>query len=117
MGTYLFERHAEDGAGHAASASLSSDIARALQQIDWVDRFTVHSGDDEDIVRVEVVFDQEWPDLRASDPGLVANVFHPLGLRTIPNPALAHTQTDDPLSATLPSDDDPESMDLFLFEE
>jgi len=117
MGTYLFERHAEDGAGHEASASLSHDIARALQKIDWVDHFTVHSGGDEDVVRVDVVFDEEWPDLRASEPGYVASVFRPLGLRTIPNPALAHTQADDPLEAEPPSDDDPESMDLFLFED
>lgn len=117
MGTYLFERHADDGAGREAGASLSDDVASALRQIDWVDRFTVHAGDADDVVRVDVVFDEEWPDLRASEPGFVANVFHRLGLRTIPNPALAHTQTDDPLGASSPSDDDPESMDLFLFEE
>ena len=117
MGTYLFERHAEDGAGHAASASLSDDITQALQKIDWVDRFTVHPSGGDDIVRVDVVFDEEWPDLRASDPGYVASVFHPLGLRTIPNPAQSPTQADDPLGAERPSDDDSESMDLFLFEE
>jgi hypothetical protein len=117
MGTYLFERHADDGAGREASASLSDDIARALQQIDWVDRFTVHPGGEEDVIRVDVVFDEEWPDLRASEPGYVATVFHRLGLRTIPNPALADTRADDPLGASPPSDDDPESMDLFLFEE
>lgn len=119
MGTYLFERSSEDGAGRDASASLPDDIASALQQIDWVDHFTLHTGGDEDVVRVDVIFDEEWPDLRASEPGYVSTVFHRLSLRTIPNPALsmANTLADDPLSASPTSDDDPESMDLFLFEE
>ena len=117
MGTYLFERHTEDGAGRESSASLSNDIALALRQIDWVDHFTVYPEDGEEIVRADIVFDEEWPDLRASEPGFVATVFHRLGLRTIPNPALAHTQADDPLGTSHRSDDDPESMDLFLFEE
>ena len=119
MGTYLFERHAEDGAGRDASASLSDDIAQALRQIDWVDRFTLHPSGDEEIVRVDVVFDEEWPDLRSSEPGFVSTIFHRLGLRTIPNPTLAlnHAHPDDPLSAAPPNDDDAEAMDLFLFEE
>lgn len=119
MGTYLFERSSEAGAGRDATASLPDDIANALKQIDWVDHFTLHAGGDEDVVRVDVAFDEEWPDLRASEPGYVATVFHRLGLRTIPKPTQSKSLAvaDDPLSATPSSDDDPESMDLFLFEE
>lgn len=119
MGTYLFERTSETGAGRDASESLPADIANALQQIDWVDHFTLHADGDEDVVRVDVIFDEEWPDLRASEPGYVATVFHRLGLRTIPKPTASNSLAvvDDPLSAAPSIDDDPESMDLFLFED
>jgi len=116
MGTYLFERHTDDGAGGDAGASLGDDVARALEQIHWVDHFTVHAGDG-DILRVDVMFDDEWPELRASEPEYVATLFHRFGLRTIPNPAFADIQADDPLAASLPRDDGSESMDMFLFKD
>jgi hypothetical protein len=119
MGTYLFERHATDGAGSEATASLGEDVASALRQIDWVDHFYVHPDDGEDVVRVDVMFDEEWPELRASYPGFVASVFHRLGVRVIPNPvqSLDGSRVTDPLGSEPPSGDDAESMDLFLFED
>lgn len=45
MGTYLFERHTGDGAGHDATASLAADVANALRQVDWVETFALREED------------------------------------------------------------------------
>lgn len=120
MGTYLFERYTGDGAGRGASGSLQEDIAKALTEIDWVDGFAIHADShDDEVVGVDVAFDEEWPDIRTSNPNQVAQVFHHLGLRTIANPAASSRQasTDDPLSVNAPADDDVDAFDLFEFEE
>ena len=120
MGTYLFERYTGDGAGRGAGNSLQEDVAKALNEIDWVENFAIHadSGDDE-VVGVDVAFDEEWPDIRTSNPNQVSEVFRRLGLRTIAGPAGSKrlASTDDPLSADPQVDDDADALDLFEFEE
>jgi hypothetical protein len=118
MGTYLFERYTGEGAGRGAGPSLQEDVAKALTEIDWVDNFAIHADShDDEVVGVDVAFDEEWPDIRTSNPNQVSEVFRRLGLRTIANPALGNRQAaaDDPLSADLQADD--EGLDLFEFEE
>lgn len=119
MGTYLFERDTSGGAGRDAGDSLQDDVAKALTEIDWVDAFVIHAdGSNDEVVGADVSFDEEWPDIRTSNPDQVSLVFHRLGLCTIANPALSSRQAsaDDPLSAS-PQTDDAEETDLFLFEE
>src|SRR5436189_3296486 len=109
MGTYLFERYTGEGAGRGASESLQDDVAKALDEIDWVENFAIHadSGDDE-VVGVDVSFDAEWPDIRTSNPDQVSEVFRRLGLRTVAAPGSPSKQAsaDDPLSASPLADDD-----------
>lgn len=116
MGLYLFERCTSEGAGRDAGQSLQQDVSRALEEIDWVDSFAFREGDDGDVVGADVVFDEQWPDVRTSNPDQVSEVFHRLGLRTIANGALSGSQVsaDDPLSAE--SQDDG-SLDLFDLDE
>jgi hypothetical protein len=116
MGLYLFERCTSEGAGRDAGQSLQQDVSRALDEIDWVDSFAFREGDDAAVVGADVVFDEQWPDIRTSNPDQVSEVFHRLGLRTIGNPALSASQVsaDDPLSIQAQEDD---SLDLFDFDE
>lgn len=119
MGIYLFERCTSDGAGREAGHSLREDVSRALEEIDWVENFTLRTdGGDDEMVSADVVFDEQWPDVRTSNPHQVSEVFHRLGLRTIANPALSASQvsTDDPLSMEAPGDDD-STLDLFDFDD
>ena len=116
MGTYLFERNTDDGAGREAGESLQDDVAKALGEIDWVENFSIRIDlSNEDVVGADISFDPEWPDIRTSIPGQVAGVFHRLGLRTIANPALAsqRVSADDPLGVEEEAAD--ESFDLFEF--
>ena len=120
MGSYLFERHTAAGAGRAASESLQEDVVKALREIDWVDNFAIHADrSNGDVVGVDVSFDEEWPDIRTSNPDQVSLVFHRLGLRAIANPALSSRQAsaDDPLSAEPQGEGDVEAFDLFIFDE
>ena len=116
MGLYLFERCTSEGTGRDAGQSLQQDVSRALDEIDWVDSYAFRQGDRADVVGADVVFDEQWPDIRTSNPDQVSEVFHRLGLRTIANPALSGSQVsaDDPLSTE--SQDDG-SLDLFDFDE
>jgi hypothetical protein len=119
MGTYLFERYTGEGAGRGAGASLQEDVVKALQEIDWVENFAIHADSSNDeVVGADVSFDEEWPDIRTSNPDQVADVFHRLGLCTIANPALSSgkVSADDPLAAG-PVSDDAISLDLFAFDE
>ena len=119
MGTYLFERVTSDGTGPDAGASLREDVAKALDEIDWVDTFSIHTDDgDGSVVTADVIFDEQWPDVRTSNPDQVSEVFHRLGLRTLANPTLSagKVSTDDPLRAE-PVTDDAASLDLFVFDE
>jgi hypothetical protein len=119
MGTYLFERCTTEGAGSEAGASLHDDVAKALREIDWVESFVLHADENDDqVVGADVVFDEQWPDIRTSNPDQVADVFHRLGLCTIANPALSSgkVSADDPLAAG-PVSDDAISLDLFAFDE
>lgn len=119
MGTYRFERDTQEGAGRQAGESLEDDVERALAQIDWVDHFAINAESTSEMeVSVDVMFDEDWPDMRSGDPGLVAGVFHRLGLRTITSTSATGLQatTTDPLSADAVSDDDDEDgLDLFQF--
>ena len=118
MGTYLFERVTSDGAGQDAGESLQQDVATALGEIDWVDTFSIHADTgDGSVVAADVIFDEQWPDVRTSNPDQVSEVFHRLGLRTIANPTLSEgrVSSDDPLRAE-PVSDDSASLDLFVFE-
>ena len=119
MGTYLFERVTSDGAGQDAGALLREDVAKALEEIDWVDTFSIHadSNGDDSVVTADVIFDEQWPDVRTSNPDQVSEVFHRLGLRTLANPTLSAgtVSTDDPLRAD-PVTDDAASLDLFVFD-
>lgn len=122
MGTYLFERNTGDGTGRDATASLAADVASALRQIDWVETFALREEDvDEDLVVVDVVFDEDWPDLRASYPDQVATMLGRYGLRLLANPQLTGraSESDDPLApvAAATSAEDDESIDLFQFDE
>ncbi len=120
MGTYLFERFTSEGAGSEASACLEDDVAKALREIDWVENFSIHADNgDESVVTADVIFDEQWPDVRTSNPDQVAEVFHRLGMRTIDNPALSSgkVSTDDPLRAGTVLSDDAVSLDLFVFDE
>lgn len=118
MGSYLFERDTGDGAGRDAGESLREDVACALAEIDWVDSFSIHADTgDGTVIAADVIFDEQWPDVRTSNPDQVSEVFHRLGLRTIANPTLSagKVSTDDPLRAG-PVTDDSASLDLFVFE-
>lgn len=120
MGTYRFERHLDDGAGREAGGNLEDDVSRALQEIDWVDHYAIRAdASNEELVSVDVYFEEDWPDARAANPEQVALVFRRLGLRTLPNPALtiAKTAATDPLSAEPIGDDDAEDLDVYLLEE
>jgi hypothetical protein len=120
MGTYLFERCTTDGAGRDAGSSLHDDVATALKEIDWVENFSIHAADgDDSVVGADVIFDEQWPDIKTSNPDQVSEVFHRLGLRTIANQALASRQlsADDPLSAESSGAIDLEATDLFEFGE
>lgn len=118
MGNYLFERCTEDGAGRDASGSLREDVAAALGEIDWVENFALRAdGDDEGVVGADVTFDEQWPDVRTSNPDQVTEVFHRLGLRTIANPAVStgRVSADDPLGTSSIGDGD--ALGLFEFDE
>lgn len=120
MGTYRFERWTGEGAGRDAGVSLGDDVAAALREIDWVESFAMHLGGDiDEVVGVDVVFDEQWPDIRTSNPGQVAEVFKRLGLRTIADPSLSVPQVsaDDPLGTGPDADDDADGFDLFEFED
>lgn len=120
MGIYLFERCTTDGAGHEAGDSLHDDVAKALKEIDWVETFAIHAADgDDSVVGADVIFDEQWPDIKTSNPDQVSEVFHRLGLRTIANQALASSQlsADDPLSAESSGTVDLEGLNLFEFDE
>lgn len=120
MGNYRFERTMDAGAGQGASESLESDVESALAQIDWVDHFTINAeSSDESVVSVDVIFDEDWPDMRSGAPGLVATVFHGLGLRTIARADGSGLQasTTDPLGDDELIGDDEEGLDLFQFED
>ena len=120
MGTYLFERCTSEGAGREGSESLQADVAKALKEIDWVENFAIHAHHDNDeVVGADVIFDEQWPDIRTSNPDQVSLVFHGLGLRTISNPTSSSRQlsADDPLSAEPLSGDDSATLDLFVFNE
>lgn len=121
MGTYLFERNTTDGAGGDVGDSLHDDVVKALKEIDWVENFIIHAAEGDDtVIGADVIFDEQWPDVRTSNPGQVSEVFHRLGLRTIANQALASRQlsADDPLSASHTADDgDVEALNLFEFDE
>jgi hypothetical protein len=120
MGTYLFERYTGDGAGRGAGESLQEDVIKALQEIDWVENFAIRTdSSDDQVVGADVSFDEEWPDIRTSNPDQVSVVFRHLGLRTVANPGLSSRQAsaDDPLSANPQDDEDVEALDLFLFDE
>lgn len=122
MGTYLFERHTGDGAGRDATASLPADVASALRQVDWVEDFTLRKEEvDDGLVVVDVVFDEDWPDLRASYPDQVASLFSRYGLRLLANPLLTGraSESDDPLApiAAPASAADDTAIDLFQFDD
>lgn len=120
MGTYRFERSLDDGAGRDAGGNLEDDVSRALQEIDWVDHYAIRAdASNDELVSVDVYFEEDWPDTRASNPEQVALVFRRLGVRTLPNPELkvAKTAATDPLSAEPIVDDDAEDLDVYLLEE
>ena len=120
MGSYLFERDTSSGAGRDAGASLQDDVVRALKEIDWVEHFAIQADrSNDDVVGADVGFDEEWPDIRTSNPDQVSEVFRRLGLRAIPNPALSSgkASADDPLSADAQGEGDTEAFDLFEFDE
>ncbi len=120
MGNYRFERDTRDGAGPQASDSLEADVERALAQIDWVDHFAINAeSSNEAVVSADVMFDEDWPDMRSGDPGQVSGVFLRLGVRTIPAAASAGllTTTTDPLSADEVAGDDEDGLDLFQFDD
>lgn len=120
MGTYRFERLLDTGAGRDASASLEDDVGRALQEIDWVEDFSIQAdASDENLVCADLRFEADWPDARSANPDLVAAVFRRFGLRTLPNPAVAAGKTvaADPLSAEADDEDEAEEFGTFLLEE
>jgi hypothetical protein len=121
MGRYLFERYTDDGAAPDAGPSLHDDVAKALKEIDWVDQFTLQDADgDDDVIAADISFDEEWPDIRTSNPDQVALVFHRFGLRTISSPAQSGNpgSTDDPLSLSegVDLEDDGEGLEMFSFD-
>lgn len=119
MGTYIFERGDQARAASDADGSLRSDVITALEEIDWVESFSFHADvEDDGIVAVDVVFDEQWPDVRTSNPDQVSEVFNRLGLRTIANPGTAGSQVsaDDPLSAEPIAGDD-DGFELFLLDD
>lgn len=121
MGNYRFERDTDGAAGQGASESLEADVESALAQIDWVDHFAINAeSSDEAVVSVDVMFDEDWPDMRSGDPSLVATVFRRLGVRTIARATGTGLQaaTTDPLGTEeMALDDDGEGLDLFQFED
>jgi hypothetical protein len=123
MGMYRFERQLGSGAGRDASACLEDDVGRALQEIDWVEDFSIQAdASDETQVCADLRFEVDWPDARAANPDLVAAVFRRFGLRTLPNPAViaGRTVAADPLSADADNADDADDeaeIGTFLLEE
>lgn len=123
MGNYRFERDSDDDASPGELVSLEDDVERALGEIDWVERFTVLADQsDETLVSVDITFDEDWPDLSASSPGLVAGVFQRHHLRLLPRPQGTGLQGSaaDPLSTDASVDildEDAEGLDLFQFED
>lgn len=120
MGTYRFERQLEQGAGRDAGASLEDDVSRALQEIDWVEDFSIQAFDsNEALVSADVRFEADWPDARSANPDLVASVFRRYGLRTLANPAFAGGKAvaADPLSADTEDEDEADEIGTFLLEE
>ncbi|KFN43657.1 hypothetical protein [Arenimonas oryziterrae] len=118
MGSYRFERDTDQGAGENAGDSLEDDVARALGEIDWVERFAIHANEANDLqVVADVIFDEDWPDHCAANPGHVAQVFRRYGLRTIGDSANSKIVANDPLSADPATGDDAEGLDLFLMED
>lgn len=108
MGTYTFQRSIDTSASPDASDSLQADVTTALQEIDWVESFAIRATGSEDTVSADIVFDEQWPDIRSSNPDQVSEVFDRLGLRTAANPSLSggKLSADDPLSAEETSDGD-----------
>jgi len=123
MGNYRFERDSDEDSSLVPLVSLEDDVERALGEIDWVERFTVLADQsDETLVSVDIVFDEDWPDLSISSPGLVAGVFQRHHLRVLPRPQGSGLQgsTADPLSidgAVDLLDEDAEGLDMFQFED
>ena len=116
MGSYLFERNIDDGAGQEAGDSLAADVERALGELDWVEQFSVKVGDgDGSVVVADVLFDPDWPDTAL--PDLVADVFHRFGLRTIEQPGApgGKVSAADPLRAGATAGDD--ALDLMIFDD
>jgi len=67
MGNYRFERDNPDGGDAGELVSLEDDVERALAEIDWVERFTVHADQSDDtLVSVDCIFDEDLPALVAS---------------------------------------------------
>lgn len=68
-----------------------------------------------------MVFDEDWPDLRASYPDQVATLLGRYGLRLLANPLLTGraAESDDPLApiGAAASADDDEAIDLFQFDD
>ncbi|MEO7251275.1 MAG: hypothetical protein ABIW30_01565 [Arenimonas sp.] len=100
MGTYTFQRSDDTSASPDAGDSLQSDVITALREIDWVESFTLHADSSNETVSVDIVFDEQWPDIRTANPDQVSEVFDRLGLRTVANPSLSNSKlsADDPLS-------------------
>jgi hypothetical protein len=120
MGMYRFERQLGSGAGRDAGPSLEDDVSRALQEIDWVEEFSIQAdASDENLVCADLRFEADWPDARSANPDLVAAVFRRFGLRSLPNPAViaGRTVAADPLSADADDEDDEAEIGTFLLEE
>jgi hypothetical protein len=117
MGSYLFERNTEDGAGRVAGASLHDDVERALRELDWIDEVMLQASEgDGSVVTADVLFDPDWPD--TANPDVVAEVMHKYGLRIVDNPALKGVKVTaaDPLRVGVAAGDD-DGLDLFVFDE
>lgn len=114
MGTYTFQRCDDTSASPDASDSLQVDVAKALREIDWVENFAIHADANDEAVRVDIVFDEQWPDIRTANPDQVSEVFDRLGLRTVANASLSNGKlsADDPLSVEAACGGDL-GMDLF----
>ena len=114
MGTYTFQRCNDTSASPEAGDSLQADVIKALREIDWVENFTVRADGSDELVGVDVVFDEQWPDIRTANPDQVSEVFDRLGLRTVANSSLSNGKlsADDPLSVGEASGGD-FGLDLF----
>lgn len=115
MGTYTFQRYNDASVSPDASDSLQADVVKALREIDWVEDFAIHADGSNETVSVDIVFDEQWPDIRTSNPNQVSEVFDRLGLRTVANPSLSNGKlsADDPLSV---QDACGEELGIDLFE-